>query len=88
MKKILCLTLIVLATLFVFTGCSGTASTANGVRNGADGNYMASGKNDQGNVSTSRDGTVNGRNRMGGLMDENGTMNGDMFTYKNNPGAR
>lgn len=63
MKKILCLTLIVLTMLCIFTGCSGTAYTTNGNgRNRTYGNYAENGRNDQGNVSTSRDGTVNGRN--------------------------
>ncbi len=59
MKKILCIALVVLAALFVFTGCSGTANSMTGR------NAMGRGagvRNDQSNVSTSRDGTVNGRN--------------------------
>lgn len=62
MKKLLCLTLIVLTMLCVFTGCNGTANTMNGNGNRTYGNYADNGQNDQGNVSTSRDGTVNGRN--------------------------
>lgn len=59
MKKILCIALVVLAALFVFTGCSGTANTMTG-RNAIGREII--GRNDQSNVSTSRDGTVNGRN--------------------------
>lgn len=65
MKKMLFIALIVLAALFVFTGCSGTAYTTNGSRNGMSDNGMVNGNNDRSNVSTSRDGTVNGRNTTG-----------------------
>ena len=61
MKKILCVVLIVLTMVAVFTGCAGRAYTTGRYRNGSTG----IGKNDQSNVSTSRDGTVNGKNKDG-----------------------
>ena len=58
MKKILCLALSCLTALALFTGCSGTMYTDYGYnRAGSRGAYDYNGS---GNVSTSRDGTVNG----------------------------
>lgn len=62
MKKMICLALIVLAIVCVFTGCSTTAYTGYGNGRGRTG---GNGNMDNGNVSTSRDGTVNGQNRSG-----------------------
>lgn len=63
MKKILCISLIVLCMLCVFTGCSGTAYTTNGNGRTRDyENYANSRQSGHSNVSTSKDGTVNGRN--------------------------
>lgn len=54
MKKIFCLVLVVLTVLALFTGCSGRAySNYDSGRHSRDRQY-------RGNVSTSRDGTVNG----------------------------
>lgn len=60
MKKILCLALVVLAVMALFTGCYTRTYTDNGAygRNGRNRSY--NGMTDYGNVSTSRDGTVNG----------------------------
>lgn len=68
MKKILCLALVVLTMLCVFTGCSGSASIMRESGGAGANGSTGIGRSDQGNVSTSRDGTVNGRNRMGGGM--------------------
>ena len=87
MKKIFCLALIVLTLVCVFTGCTGPVQMAE--RGMAD-MYNDMNRNDRSNVSTSRNGTVNGRNRNGGLMDKsnitNGGMNGNNYTA--NPGTR
>ncbi len=67
MKKIFCLALVVLTVLALFTGCSSRAYTnVEGRRNGRGMNGMHGG----GNVSTSRDGTVNGgsENTLPGAM--------------------
>jgi len=60
MKKMLCLALVVLAVLALFTGCSGRSYTNYGSYGRGNGNRSHNGMNDFGNVSTSRDGTVNG----------------------------
>ena len=52
MKKFLCLTLAALSLSAILTGCAGTT-------------YPGSAGS---NISTSRDGTVNGYNRGGGLL--------------------
>ena len=63
MKKMICLALVVLTILCVFTGCSGTAYTTNGYGNGGMGyNNAMNGRNGRSNVSTSRNGMVNGKN--------------------------
>ena len=74
MKKMICLALLVLAMVCVFTGCSGPAYTdygygsgrnasGSGAYNGRGGSgNMSTGRDSGGNVSTSRDGTVNGQN--------------------------
>ena len=59
MKKILCLALIVLTLACVFTGCNSTVTTAN--RPGTSARDAMPDMNGRSNVSTSRDGTVNGR---------------------------
>lgn len=83
MKKILCLALIVLTLVCVFTGCAGPVNEAERIaRNGM---YNSMDRTDRSNVSTSRNGMVNGKNRNGGLMDENGTMGGN---YTTNRGTR
>ena len=53
MKRIICLALAVVTVLALFTGCSGRVYTD---RNGS----MDWRSNTNGNVSTSKDGTVNG----------------------------
>lgn len=59
MKKILCLALIILTLVCVFTGCNSTVTTAN--RPGTSARDAIPNMNDRSNVSTSRDGTVNGK---------------------------
>ena len=80
MKKMICLALLVLAMVCVFTGCAGTAYTDYGYGYGRNASgYGAYGdRRDSGNVSTSRDGTVNGynRNQAGGMTGRNGGMTG------------
>ena len=83
MKKILCLALIVLSLVCVFTGCAATVNEAE--RMARNGMYNSMQENDWSNVSTSRNGMVNGRNRNGGLMDKNGTMSKN---YTANRGTR
>jgi len=75
MKKMLCLVLVVLTMLALFTGCSGRFYSDYGGGNAG----RTGGMFGNGNVSTSRDGTVNGgewngRNYRSGTG--NGTMNG------------
>ena len=61
MKKAICLTLAALTLTAALTGCSGMAYTEYG-RDDMPNGY--------GNVSSSRDGTVNGVNRGGSFMTE------------------
>jgi len=56
MKKMLCLVLVVLTMLALFTGCSGRVYSDYGGGNAG----RTGGMFGNGNVSTSRDGTVNG----------------------------
>lgn len=58
MKKMLCLGLAVLTLLFAATGCAGRAFTD--MENAVDRGYGYMDRSMNGNVSTSRDGTVNG----------------------------
>lgn len=60
MKKLVCLALVVLTMLALFTGCSGRAYTNMGRGNRRHGERGMGGMYGGGNVSTSRDGTVNG----------------------------
>lgn len=60
MKKILCLALVVITMLALFTGCAGRTYMNSGSY--GRGNRGYHGMNDYGNVSTSDDGTVNGGN--------------------------
>ena len=63
MRKAICLALAALAIAATLTGCADTVTSSrygSGTREGGYGSYQNSGK---GNVSTSRNGTVNGVNR-------------------------
>lgn len=60
MKKILCLALVVLAVMALFTGCYTRTYSDTGSYGSGNRNRSYNGMTDYGNVSTSRDGTVNG----------------------------
>ena len=69
MKKMICLALAILLLCFVFTGC-GAATTTRSYDDNMENRSntfrdQTNRAEDRGNVSTSRDGTVNGQNRSG-----------------------
>ena len=66
MRKAICLILAVLTLAAVLSGCTGMMDP-NSVAEGTDG--VTGQFSESGNVSTAQDGTVNGRNRQGGLDD-------------------
>lgn len=89
MKKMLCLVLVVLTMLALFTGCSGRVYSDYGGGNaGRTGSMFGNG-----NVSTGRDGTENGRGnagRTGGMFSNgnvstsrDGTVNGGEWNGRN-----
>ena len=59
MKKILCIALIVLSLACLFTGCNSTVTTARTPGTSARDSMPFT--DERSNVSTSKDGTVNGR---------------------------